>query len=141
MRVIIGPTLPGCASPPGCGASSKVRVWLLVGIDLIVKPLGLPAVVRRAGGQKKPHPRTAPSQSAFIWRGCPPCSQPQFVDKEPKEQRISLTFGAKGVQPSPTLQENDFEMFLRPHSGNYSELKIKWSWESLHAVCYRHIVV
>lgn len=123
MRVIIGPTLPGCASPPGCGVSSKVIVWLLVGIDLIVKPLGLPAVVRRAGGQKKPHPRTAPSQSAFIWRGCPPCSQPQFVDKEPKEQRISLTFGAKGVQPSPTLQEMTLRCFFAPTLGIAQNLK------------------
>lgn len=123
MRVIIGPILPGCASPPGCGASSKVRVWLLVGIDLIVKPLGLPAVVRRAGGQKKPRAGTAFSQSAFIWRGCPPCSQTQFVDKEPKEQRISLTFGAKGVQPSPTLQEMTLRCLFAPTLGIAQNLK------------------
>lgn len=140
MRVIIGPTLPGCASPPGCGVSSKVRVWLLVGIDLIV------ASGTASHGQESRWPEEAT---------CRDSSQSVSFHLE----RVSSLFpasvcrqGAQGTKNIPDFwgerstalaytPRNDFEVFLRPYSGNYSELKIKWSWESLHAVCYRHIVV
>lgn len=97
----MGPILPGGASPPRRGVSSKARVWLLVGMDSIVKPRGQPALVRRAGGWEKPCPGTA-----LIWGGCPPCSQPHFADKEPREQRKSLIVRGDGVWPWPVLRDN-----------------------------------
>lgn len=62
MRVIMGPILPSCTSPPQCGVSSKVRVWLLAVMDSILKSMGQPALVRRAGGWEKPLLGTVPRQ-------------------------------------------------------------------------------
>lgn len=59
----MGPILPGCASPPGCGASSKVRVWLLVTpADSILMPEGTATLGPEREGLVEAMPGTAPGQ-------------------------------------------------------------------------------
>lgn len=98
MRVIIGPILPGYASPPGCGASSKVRVWQLVVMDSIAKALG-PAVVRRAGGQKKPHVGTAPRQFS-PGEGVLPVPSLVLWTRSPRNKENPSLLGVKEYSPS-----------------------------------------
>lgn len=85
MKVIMGPILPGCASPPGCGVSSKVGGWLLVVLESISKPTGEPALVRCL---EEARPGRVPRQLSS-GEGLPPthvpCSWHHFADTEPRE--------------------------------------------------------
>ena len=59
----MGPVLPGCTSPPGCGVSSKVRVWLLVTpADSILMPEGTATLGPEREWLVEAMPRTGPRQ-------------------------------------------------------------------------------
>lgn len=59
----MGPILPGCASPPGCRASSKGRVWLLVApAESILKTEGTATLGPKSEWLVEAMPGTVPMQ-------------------------------------------------------------------------------